>query len=88
MIQLNTINTKAKGGIVMRDKTVVQIQQAKLRYFLFRSSLSQRELAELAGVNRNTICGICNGRSCSAETADKIACALGIPLEKLTKARR
>ena len=41
------------------------------------------DLAGRAGVSVSTLSGIANGKRCRPETAQKIADALDIPLEKL-----
>ena len=41
------------------------------------------ELAEKSGVNVYTISGVRNGKSCTQETAAKLAKGLGVPLETI-----
>ena len=54
-----------------------------------RMNMTQTDLAEKSEVSRNTISLICRGlSSCRAETAEKIAAALDVPVEKLTKKTR
>ena len=59
------------------------IDDFKLRYILYKQRKTQRELAETTKITRNTINAVCNGKSCSKRTAQKIADALGITLEEL-----
>lgn len=61
----------------------MRICKIKLRIELFKRGITQKELAALAGVSRSTIAGIACGRSCSRDTAEKIATALKVPLQKL-----
>ena len=44
---------------------------------------TQKQLAEKAGVSRVTVNGIKSGRSCSDETAGKIAKALGVDVTEI-----
>lgn len=50
---------------------------------LVGQDMTQKQLAEKAGVSRATVNGIKNGRSCSDSSAIKIANALGVPVESL-----
>ena len=42
-----------------------------------RRDLNQKQLAELSGVSRGTITAIKSGKSCSTDTAEKLAAVLG-----------
>lgn len=42
-----------------------------------RRDLNQKQLAELSGVSRVTITAIKSGKSCSTDTAEKLAAVLG-----------
>lgn len=42
-----------------------------------RRHINCNQLAELSGVSRVTITAVRNGKSCSKETADKLAAVLG-----------
>lgn len=48
-----------------------------------KRDMTQAKLAELAGVSRATVNYIKSGKSCTEEVGNKIAKALGIPVEKL-----
>ena len=61
----------------------MRIDRVKLKAELARKDIRQTELAVLSGVSRGTIAGIACGRSCSRDTAEKIAAALKVPLQKL-----
>lgn len=61
----------------------MRIDRVKLKVELAKREMRQSELARLSGVSKGTITGIANGRSCSVATAEKLADALKMPLEKL-----
>ncbi len=70
----------------MKNKSEVnrlRIDRIKLVSELARRDMTQAKLAELSGVSRATINYIKGGKSCSDEVGEKIARALGIPVEKL-----
>lgn len=69
---------KKKGA-----KTKMRIDRIKLTAELVRRDMTQTALAEKSGISRVTITGIKAGRSCSEDTAKKLAAALNMPLEKL-----
>lgn len=56
----------------------MRIDRIKLVAELTRQDMSQKKLAEKAGVSRVTVNGIKSGRSCSDEVGQKIAKALGV----------
>lgn len=61
----------------------MRIDRIKLTAELVRRDMTQTTLAEKSGISRVTITGIKAGRSCSEDTAKKLAAALNMPLEKL-----
>lgn len=61
----------------------MRIDKVKLVAELTRQDMTQKSLAEKAGISRVTVNGIKAGRSCSDEVGQKIAKALNIPIEKL-----
>lgn len=63
----------------------MRINRIKLVTELEKRDMTQKKLAELAGVFRATINSIKNGKSCTDEVGNKIANALGISIEKLTE---
>lgn len=61
----------------------MRIDRVKFAAELARSDLRIGELAQLAGVNRATVGAVKAGKTCSEETAMKLATALGVPLSDL-----
>lgn len=61
----------------------MRIDRVKLVSELTRQDLTQKRLAELAGISRATLNYIKGGKSCSDEVGYKIAAALKMPIEKL-----
>ena len=61
----------------------MRIDRIKLTTELMRQDMTQKTLTERSGVSRVTITGIKSGRSCSEETAEKLARALKVPLIKI-----
>ena len=63
----------------------MNLNTEKLRLITYRKGMNQKEVAEVSGLAHMTINGIYNGRSCRKETAEKIAEALQVPVEHITK---
>lgn len=63
----------------------MRIDRIKLVSELARRDMNTLQLANKSGVSRCTISGIRCGRSCYAETADKLARALDVSVEFLTE---
>lgn len=61
----------------------MRIDRVKLVAELTRRDMTQAKLADLAGISRATVNYIKSGKSCTDEVGNKIAAALGIPVEKL-----
>lgn len=61
----------------------MRIDRIKLVTELAKRDMTQKRLAELSGVSRQTITYIKGGKSCSDEVGQKIADALGVKLEKI-----
>lgn len=61
------------------------IDRFKLTTELMRRDMTQKQLAEKAGVSRATVNGIKSGRSCSDEVGQKIAKALGVKVTEITE---
>lgn len=61
----------------------MRIDRIKLVSELMRQEMTQRKLAERAGISRATVNYIKSGKSCSDEVGHKIADALKVPLETL-----
>lgn len=63
----------------------MRIDRIKLVSELARQDMSQKRLAELAGVSRVTVNYIKGGKSCSDEVGQRIAAALQVDLKKLVE---
>ena len=61
----------------------VRIDRANLAAWMARANLNGLQLAERAGLSRGTITAVRSGKSCSMQTAGKLADALGVQLESL-----
>lgn len=61
----------------------MRIDRVNLISELVRKDMTQKKLAELSGVSRNTINSICGGKSCTEIVGYKIAAALQVPIETL-----
>lgn len=55
----------------------MRINREKLAIALIRLDITGSQLAEMAGVSRGTITAVRSGKSCSAQTAEKIAAVCG-----------
>ena len=55
----------------------VQMDRVAIITEMARRHMSCNQLVELSGVSRVTITAVRNGKSCSRETADKLAAVLG-----------
>ena len=63
----------------------MRLCRIKLVTELAKRNMTGQGLAEKAGVSKATVSSIKNGRSCSRETAAKVAMALGMPVDELTE---
>lgn len=61
----------------------MRIDRVKFVSELTKQDLTQKELAEKAGISRATVNYIKSGKSCTDEIGNKIAAALNVPIEKL-----
>lgn len=61
----------------------MRIDRIKLVTELAKRDMTQKRLAELSGVSRQTINNIRGGKSCTDEIGQKIADALEVKLEKI-----
>lgn len=61
----------------------MRIDRERLAAALAGSSLKVYELAERSGLSRGTVTAIKNGKSCSKDTAQRLAQGLGVSLEQL-----
>ncbi len=55
----------------------MRINRERFAVAMVRHDLNGEKLASLSGVSRYTITAVKNGKSCSKETADKLAAVLG-----------
>lgn len=55
----------------------MRINREKFATALVRLDLNGNKLAEKAGVSRGTVTAVRTGKSCSKETAEKLAAVLG-----------
>lgn len=61
----------------------MRIDRVKFAAALARADLNGNQLAEKAGVSRGTVTAVRTGKSCSKETADKLATGLGVSVSEL-----
>lgn len=61
----------------------MRIDRYKLTAELMRQEMTQKKLAEIAGISRASVTYIKGGKNCSDEVGRKIADALKVPLENL-----
>lgn len=62
---------------------IMRIDRVKFVAALTRADLNIKQLAELSGVSRVTITCVKSGKSCSKDTAEKLAAGLGITVAEL-----
>lgn len=55
----------------------MRIDRVKFAAALARADLTVKQVAELSGVSRVTVSSVKTGKSCSKDTADKLARVLG-----------
>ena len=61
----------------------MRLDRKKLVCAMIDANVNTTQLAEKSGVSRPTTCSIKNGKSCSYDTADKLAKALGVDVVEL-----
>lgn len=61
----------------------MNLNRKTVKILLVQNDMKQRDLIKLTGLSYSTVCAVCTGASCSYKTAERIATALGVPLEKL-----
>ena len=66
----------------------MRIDRVKLITEMARADLNGKQLGELAGISRVTVSSVNGGRSCSEETAYKLARALGVDVEELLEVKK
>lgn len=65
----------------------MRIDRVKFATELIKQDMTQKRLSELSGVSRTTIGFIKSGKTCSIDTAQRLADALGTTLEQLTETK-
>lgn len=55
----------------------IKIDRVAFAAALARADLTVKQVAELSGVSRVTVSSVKTGKSCSQDTADKLAAVLG-----------
>lgn len=61
----------------------MKVNPVKVRSELFLKSLTQSEAAKRASLSRSTVAAACTGGRIAKESAEKLAEALNVELEKL-----
>ena len=61
----------------------MKLNAKKLRLTAYDKGMTQSDIAVACELSRGTINGIFNGRTCSQDTAEKIAEVLEVPLKKI-----
>lgn len=61
----------------------MRIDRVKLIAEMARQNIHTKDLADKATVSRVTITAMRGGKSCNANSASRVAQALGVPLESL-----
>ena len=67
----NQYHKPTEEGVIMAYR--VRINRVKFAAALARADLTVKQVAELSGVSRVTVSGVKSGKSCSKDTADKLA---------------
>lgn len=63
----------------------MRIDRVKFIAELARRDIKAKDIAESAGVSRATVSAIRGGKTIAPDTAQKIAAALNVPVEKLVE---
>lgn len=63
----------------------MRINRKKLIVAMLDRNLNVLQLAQSSGVSRATISSVKCGKSCSKDTGEKIARALGVPVENIVE---
>lgn len=61
----------------------MRLDRKKLMLVMYDKNITQIKLAEASGVSRATVNSVRGGKSCSEETANKIAQALNVNLKEI-----
>lgn len=65
----------------------MRLNVAKVAAVLKKRDMRQKDLVHRTGISRNTISAVCNRKSCSEDTARKIAAALDVTMDELVEAK-
>lgn len=66
----------------------LRIDRVKLSAQMTKRDMSGKMLSTMSGLSRGTITGVKSGKSCSQETGEKIARALGVDVSELVEGAR
>lgn len=61
----------------------MRIDRVRLAAAMARADMNGNELTDKSGLSRGTVTAVRGGKSCSKETAEKLAAALGLSLTEL-----
>lgn len=61
----------------------MKLNQLKVKLLLAKQLISQADLADKAGISRQTLSAVMNGRNCRPELLGRIAKALGVEPEEI-----
>lgn len=61
----------------------MRLKKNMLKHIMVDRDLKLRQLQEISGVSKQTLSAVSNGKSCSFETAKKLAKALNLDLMEL-----
>ncbi len=63
----------------------MRIDRIKFAAALARADLNVKQLSDRSGVSRGTVTSVKSGKSCSEETAGKLAAGLGVSIADIVK---
>lgn len=61
----------------------IRISRERLAVAMIRADLNVNKLVKASGLSRSTVTAVKSGKSCSKQTADKLASALGISVSDI-----
>lgn len=61
----------------------MRINRKKLVLAMMDADMNTKQVAERAKLSRATVCSVKSGKSCSEDTALRIAAALGVEVKKI-----
>lgn len=61
----------------------MRLKKNVIKHIMVDRDLKLRQLQEISGVSKQTLSAVSNGKSCSFETAEKLAKALNLDLMEL-----